>query len=218
MALKSDSFFLNLFQTCRFAPHESIPTWTGQTIDLVPTAENIVSICEMQVQCVLYSVCVHVWYMCTCLIDLLYMTLCMWCILMRSYVFVYLMNCAILQILYYYVRMFMLYSKWWSDCCHFITVRFFLIKVEGIKMIVLDSQQLDECRNTFFRSTGNVVEIDNDKTSSHQSVAERISDLKVTGYKLVIFIHVYLNTLEHVSVFCITPVVLVHSTCWVPNC
>ncbi len=46
-------------------------------------------------------------------------------------------------------------------------------------MIVRDSQQLEQCRNSFFSSVGNIVEIANDKTSSHQSVAERISDLKV---------------------------------------
>ena len=56
---------------------------------------------------------------------------------------------------------------------------FFIFKVEGIKMIVRDSQQLEQCRNSFFSSVGNIVEIANDKTSSHQSVAERISDLKV---------------------------------------
>ena len=48
-------------------------------------------------------------------------------------------------------------------------------------MIVRDSQQLDECRNSFFRSVGSVVEIADDKTSSYQSVAERISDLKVSN-------------------------------------
>ena len=48
-------------------------------------------------------------------------------------------------------------------------------------MIVLDSQLLEECRTSFFQSVGNVVEIEVDKTSSHQSVADRISDLKVIG-------------------------------------
>ena len=59
-------------------------------------------------------------------------------------------------------------------------------------MIVRDSQQLDECRNSFFRSVGSVVEIANDKTSSYQSVAERISDLKVNNKINILATYMYM--------------------------
>lgn len=94
----SQVFYDNYLLIIKFPAGESLPHWNGRSIHLVPSAENIVSISQMQ--------------------------------------------------------------------------------VEGIKMIVGDSQYLDKNQFSFISSVGGVVEMTNKRTSSHHSVAERINDLK----------------------------------------
>ena len=55
------------------------------------------------------------------------------------------------------------------------------LQVEGIKMIVRDSEFLPHNRTSFIRSMGGLVELTTERTTSLQSVAERISDLKVSS-------------------------------------
>ena len=47
-------------------------------------------------------------------------------------------------------------------------------------MVVSSSAHLSTCRNSFLAAVGNAVKLNNEQTSSHENVAERIGDLKVT--------------------------------------
>jgi trehalose utilization protein len=46
-------------------------------------------------------------------------------------------------------------------------------------MVVANSSQLNECRNSFLSAVGKAVLLTSERTSSHENVAERINDLKV---------------------------------------
>ena len=46
-------------------------------------------------------------------------------------------------------------------------------------MVVQSSSHLKECRNSFLRAVGKAVSLTNERTSSHETVADRINDLKV---------------------------------------
>ena len=54
-----------------------------------------------------------------------------------------------------------------------------LLQVEGLKMVVSNSTNLANCRNSFLSAMGQGVVISKEQTSSHDNVAEMISDLKV---------------------------------------
>lgn len=49
-------------------------------------------------------------------------------------------------------------------------------------MIVSNSASLTSSRNSFLSAVGNAVKLTNEQTSSHENVAERITDLKVRIY------------------------------------
>ena len=51
-------------------------------------------------------------------------------------------------------------------------------------MIASDSEYLPQNRTSFIRAMGGLVEQTNERTTSLQSVAERIADLKVWEYDL----------------------------------
>ena len=46
-------------------------------------------------------------------------------------------------------------------------------------MIVSNSANLSDCRNSFLNAVGSAVGLTNEQTSSHENVTERIADLKV---------------------------------------
>ena len=52
-------------------------------------------------------------------------------------------------------------------------------QVHGLKMIVKNSQDLSSCRSLLLDALGSSVSTTNKQTSSHENVAEQISDLKV---------------------------------------
>lgn len=52
-------------------------------------------------------------------------------------------------------------------------------QVEGMKMVVSNSTNLANCRSSFLSAMGQAVLISKEQTSSHDNVAEMISDLKV---------------------------------------
>ncbi len=54
-----------------------------------------------------------------------------------------------------------------------------LPQVESLKMIVCNSANLSDCRNSFLNAVGTAVRLTNEQTSSHENVAERLVDLKV---------------------------------------
>ena len=47
-------------------------------------------------------------------------------------------------------------------------------------MVVSSSAHLSTCRHSFLAAVGNAVKLKNEQTSSHENVAERIGELKVT--------------------------------------
>ena len=47
-------------------------------------------------------------------------------------------------------------------------------------MVVSNSAHLKDCRNSFVSCMGTAVSLTNERTSSHENVAERIGDLKVS--------------------------------------
>ena len=53
------------------------------------------------------------------------------------------------------------------------------LQVEGLKMVVSNSTNLASCRSSFLSAMGQGVLISKEQTSSHDNVAEMISDLKV---------------------------------------
>lgn len=52
-------------------------------------------------------------------------------------------------------------------------------QVDSLKMVVGNSAHLKDCRNSFLSCVGKAVSLHNERTSSHENVAERIADLKV---------------------------------------
>ncbi len=52
-------------------------------------------------------------------------------------------------------------------------------QVESLKMIVCNSANLSDCRNSFLNAVGTAVRLTNEQTSSHENVTERLVDLKV---------------------------------------
>ena len=58
-------------------------------------------------------------------------------------------------------------------------IKYCLLQVEGVKMIASDSEYLPHNRTSFIRAMGGLVGQTNERTTSLQSVAERITDLKV---------------------------------------
>ena len=63
-------------------------------------------------------------------------------------------------------------------------------------MIVSSSVNLGTCRNDFVSAVGKAVTLTNDQTSSHQNVAERIKDLKVSylGHYSGVLAHIYTDS------------------------
>ena len=66
-----------------------------------------------------------------------------------------------------------------------------LLQVEGLKMVVSNSINLASCRNSFLSAMGQGVLISKEQTSSHDNVAEMISDLKVKCIICTICVHVH---------------------------
>lgn len=54
-------------------------------------------------------------------------------------------------------------------------------QVDSLKMVVRNSSHLNECRNSFLSAVGKAISLTNERTSSHENVADRINDLKVRG-------------------------------------
>ena len=64
-------------------------------------------------------------------------------------------------------------------CVHVHAFSVAFIQVEGLKMVVSNSTNLASCRSSFLSAMGQGVLISKEQTSSHDNVAEMISDLKV---------------------------------------
>ena len=60
-----------------------------------------------------------------------------------------------------------------------------------MKMVVENSAHLTECRSSFMRAVNRAVILTKERTSSHENVADRISDLKVTRNIFIVDLYVW---------------------------